>query len=150
MGSYTGMAYLQKAQREWAAGKVIPHRITMALDARGLDGPGVDAACGVEEPAVDMWEAGTLYPTFEQLCALAELCGVLPHLFTSALLVDYPVHTSLRFHKIGGKLCDWVPPPPVRAFTPEAIAAANLPKPPPPPTNTPKPPNSPRRLRRVA
>ena len=45
----------------------------MALDLRGLEGPEVDIACGVVEPAVDMWEAGTLVPTREQVAALAVL-----------------------------------------------------------------------------
>ncbi len=34
---------------------------------------GVDIACGAQEPAVDEWEAGTRYPSFEQLLALAAL-----------------------------------------------------------------------------
>lgn len=149
MGSYLEAAYLQAAERDWAAGKVVPHRITTALDARSLHGPEVDEACGVEEPAVDEWEAGTRYPTWEQLCALAELCGVTPRFFTMPLAVEYPVHTSLRFHKIGGRLSDWLPPPPVRQFTAEAIAAANLPRKPPPPT-PPRPPTKRHRMRAVA
>lgn len=63
-----------RTHADWRAGRVIPHRITMALDLHGHHGPQVDAACGVEEPAVDMWEAGTLYPTWEQLQALAGIC----------------------------------------------------------------------------
>lgn len=51
-------------------------RITLALDARGLDGPEVDAACGVEEPTVDKWETGELTPTPEQVAALAALTGM--------------------------------------------------------------------------
>lgn len=53
--------------------KPTPNRITHALNQRGLYGPQVDQACGVEEPAVDMWEAGALVPTFEQVEALAKL-----------------------------------------------------------------------------
>jgi transcriptional regulator with XRE-family HTH domain len=57
-----------------------PARITQALDAPGwggppLEGPEVDRACGVEEPAVDLWEAGELVPTADQLARLAELTG---------------------------------------------------------------------------
>lgn len=52
-----------------------PERITAALDIRGLYGPEVDRACGVEEPAVDLWEAGDLVPTAEQVEALSCLTG---------------------------------------------------------------------------
>jgi transcriptional regulator with XRE-family HTH domain len=52
-----------------------PTRITAALNLRGLYGPEVDAACGVEEPAVDMWEAGKLVPTPNQIRRLARLTG---------------------------------------------------------------------------
>jgi transcriptional regulator with XRE-family HTH domain len=50
-----------------------PTRITAALNLRELYGPEVDRACGVAEPAVDMWESGELVPTDEQVAALAEL-----------------------------------------------------------------------------
>lgn len=47
-------------------------------------GEWVDVACGVQEPAVDRWEAGLLYPTWEQLCKLAVLtCTPLETLFTA-------------------------------------------------------------------
>jgi hypothetical protein len=64
-----------RAQREARARPPhpVPARITLALDLRGLDGPEVDHACGVQEPAVDEWEAGTRIPTEEQLAALAWL-----------------------------------------------------------------------------
>lgn len=52
-----------------------PSRITAALDIRQMYGPGVDEACGVREPAVDQWEAGTLIPTREQIHKLAVLTG---------------------------------------------------------------------------
>jgi hypothetical protein len=54
-----------------------PARITLALDVRGLHGPGVDLACGVEEPDVDRWEdpADPLLPTPEQVELLAALVG---------------------------------------------------------------------------
>jgi hypothetical protein len=54
----------------------VPGRITVALDARGLEGPEVDAACGVVEPVVDLWEAGVLLPTVGQVEKLAELTGM--------------------------------------------------------------------------
>ncbi|MER6830903.1 hypothetical protein ABT352_33255 [Streptosporangium sp. NPDC000563] len=59
----------------------IPYRITTALNLRELYGPEVDRACGVEEPAVDQWEAGTLIPTREQIELLAKLTDYPPHYF---------------------------------------------------------------------
>jgi hypothetical protein len=53
----------------------VPGRITVALDARGLKGPDVDEACGVAEPVVDLWEAGVLLPSREQVQAVASLTG---------------------------------------------------------------------------
>lgn len=64
-----------EARRIWAAGLLRPHRITTALDLQSLEGPEVDIACGAKEPDVDLWEAGELYPTWEQLRLLAELAG---------------------------------------------------------------------------
>lgn len=58
-----------------------PERITMALDWADLYGPEVDRALGVEEPTVDMWEAGLLVPTREQVARLAVLTGVRPGFF---------------------------------------------------------------------
>jgi hypothetical protein len=63
----------ESLREKWAAGRVVPGRITSALDLRMLYGPEVDHECGVEEPAVDQWEAGELYPTWEQIVALARL-----------------------------------------------------------------------------
>ncbi|WP_433717032.1 hypothetical protein ACQP2U_42520 (plasmid) [Nocardia sp. CA-084685] len=64
-----------EGRRGWEAGLVTPWRITHALDMRELYGPEVDKACGVEEPAVDHWELGILYPRWKQFTALAELTG---------------------------------------------------------------------------
>lgn len=58
-----------------------PRQITMALDARGLDGPGVDEACGVAEPVVDLWEAGVLLARPEQVDLIARLTGFPPAFF---------------------------------------------------------------------
>jgi hypothetical protein len=63
----------EQAHRDWELGRVRPWRITSALDIRGLYGPEVDEACGVKEPTVDRWEAGEVYPTWEQLLALSRL-----------------------------------------------------------------------------
>lgn len=148
MGTYTGTALEQQAHRDWAAGKVIPHRITTALDAHSLYGPEVDRACGVEEPAVDRWEAGTLYPTWEQLRALATLCEVLPHLFTIPDTGPIQGFICDRSKRKNG--CQRIGTSDrITAFTPAAIAAANLPRLPPPP-DPPRPPTGRRRLRQVA
>jgi transcriptional regulator with XRE-family HTH domain len=70
-----------------------PKRITLALDAKGLYGPDVDRACGVEEPAVDQWETGELVPTPEQLVKLAALTGVTVGFFFG----DDPPHLGRVF-----------------------------------------------------
>lgn len=71
---YMQAARRQRLDRE-ASPTPVPERITAALDIRGLYGPEVDRACGVEEPAVDLWEAGDLVPTREQVEGLARLTG---------------------------------------------------------------------------
>lgn len=112
---------MAKARADWAAGRVVPWLITITLDAKHLHGPEVDAACGVAEPGVDMWEAGTLYPTFEQLCALAEYTGKTPGYFMNrpGIVGFRPSDTSMRFHV---RVDDEKEP--VMAFRPEAVAAA--------------------------
>lgn len=88
----------REAYRRWRAGLVVPHRITAALNVRGLCGPDVDRACLAEEPEVDQWEAGERYPSWEQLLALAGLTKMTVRYFTWD---DPPLPwwaTSLRFH----------------------------------------------------
>lgn len=70
---YIDAALRQANGRLIATGRVVPARITMALDIRGLDGPEVDEACGTAEPYVDLWECGLEVPTAEQVRLLAEL-----------------------------------------------------------------------------
>lgn len=116
--------------RDWHDGKVIPYRITALLNLNMLYGPKVDEACGVAEPQVDMWEDGVLYPTWEQLQLLADLCGVSPRAFmieSTPLTFD---DTSMKFHLTAAQRREPPPPPPVLEFTPEAIAAATKTKPP--------------------
>lgn len=115
----------QRGDREehaaWAAGLVQPFIITLALDAAGLYGPQVDEACGTFEPAVDMWEAGQLYPTWPELNALAELTRNTVNWF---VMRHEPIPfeaTTLRFHLKPG---EEPLPPPVLCFEPEAILAA--------------------------
>lgn len=69
----------------WQEGRLRPSAITLAFDPRAQGGrgvlfrstqfvgPWVDEACGAHEPAVDRWEKGLLYPTWEQLCKLSAL-----------------------------------------------------------------------------
>lgn len=102
----------QEARTRWEAGLVVPHFITVTLDAQGLYGPEVDEACGAHEPDVDRWEAGELYPSWPQLCALAELCEVTPGFFVRPAETIDAWDTTLRFHV---KPKD-MPPPPILAF----------------------------------
>lgn len=117
-----------QAWQAWQRGDIAPWRITLALDARGLYGPGVDRACGVEEPAVDEWEAGRLYPTFEQLLALARLTQ-----YPATAFVyrhgEQPLHwadTTIRFHLPWSaqlELFEFDRGDPVLRFDPAAVEA---------------------------
>jgi hypothetical protein len=73
--AYAGALIQQANQQFVRTGKIVPARITIALDLRGLEGPEVDIACGAQEPAVDLWELGLEVPTREQLAKLAKLTG---------------------------------------------------------------------------
>lgn len=57
----------------------VPARITIALDARALDGPEVDLACGTFEGNpdgdVDAWEVALAVPSPEQVRQIAKLTG---------------------------------------------------------------------------
>jgi hypothetical protein len=87
------------ARRAWAAGLISPCAITIALDAQGLYGPDVDRACLAEEPDVDLWETGKLYPRWDQLVALATLTHVTPRWFTNGPHTPLScAATSMQFH----------------------------------------------------
>ena len=77
----------------------------------------------MEEPAVDQWEAGKLYPTWGQVLALATLTGFPVQFFTEPVKGEgiAAKDTSMRFHVPPGTLDD--EPRPVLAFKPEAIRA---------------------------
>ncbi|MDJ0434682.1 hypothetical protein [Rhodococcus qingshengii] len=60
----------------WRTGKLVPWYITCRLDGGRHNGPEVDIACHAEEPAVDNWELGRLYPNWGQTVALARLLNV--------------------------------------------------------------------------
>lgn len=116
----------REAFEAWRQGLVRPFRITWALDSRDLYGPEVDLALGVQEPAVDEWEAGVRYPTWEQLQALAKLTDYPLTFFTRS---PGPVvlgwrHTSMRFHVPKAVYAEMVVAgDPVIAFLPEAVKA---------------------------
>lgn len=113
----------EQAREAWRHGHVIPHRITTALDLRELYGPEVDQACGVQEPAVDEWEEGIRYPTWEQLLALARLTDF-PVKFFTTMLPANPVRvsdTTLVFHM--PKRARLEDREPVLVFDPEAVRA---------------------------
>lgn len=115
---------LQEAHQRWESGYLVPDRITMFLDARHLYGPEVDHACGVEEPAVDQWEAGELYPTWEQVLALAALCEVGPIVFTDAWGPTPPLGPIFICSRGPGNRSRIITPdPPILRFTREALAA---------------------------
>ncbi|MGW4488403.1 hypothetical protein ACWEOE_31730 [Amycolatopsis sp. NPDC004368] len=111
---------LEQAHQAWREGRVIPASITAALDMHGLYGPEVDEACGAREPDVDRWEAGDLYPTWDQLRKLADLCGVTPRFFTESHGRLGARETSLRFHLPAG---DAPLPNPVLFYRREVVAA---------------------------
>lgn len=73
--SYASAALGQADDRLIASGKVVPARITLAMNLRGVDGPDVDVHCGTFEgnPAgdVDAWEAGTAVPSADQVRLMA-------------------------------------------------------------------------------
>ena len=113
----------EQAREAWRHGHVIPHRITTALDLRELYGPEVDTACGVQEPAVDEWEEGVRYPTWEQLLTLARLTDF-PVKFFTTMLPANPVRvsdTTLVFHMPKRQRLE--DREPVLVFTPEAVRA---------------------------
>jgi hypothetical protein len=113
-------ASADEAKQRWLQGRVVPHRITAALDISRLDGPDVDEACGVLEPAVDRWERGTLYPTWEQLLRLAVLTGFDVAFFTTPV-DDEPMATNIRWRPHEGGPVYGRTPTPVLAFTQKAI-----------------------------
>lgn len=60
----------------WRAGKLVAFYLTELFNAGGHFGPDVDTACLAEEPAVDRWEVGVEYPSWEQTVALARSLDV--------------------------------------------------------------------------
>ena len=119
------------AYARWRAGLVVPAMITMALDLRGLYGPQVDRACLAAEPDVDQWEAGELYPSWEQLRALARLTGMAPSWFVRSDVEPLRVwETSMVFHLRAAERAYWQrQPAPVMRY-PRAVLDERPPSPP--------------------
>jgi hypothetical protein len=109
---------LRIAYQLWRAGEVKPYMITHFLDLKRLDGPEVDLACGAREPDVDLWEAGKLYPTWQQLRLLARICDVSQRFLCTPRDLLTIEQTSMRFHANYGPT-----PPRVWAFQIEAVQA---------------------------
>lgn len=112
---------LELAHTKWRMGLMVPHNITSALNCHDLYGPDVDTACGAAEPDVDLWEAGKLYPSWDQACLLAELTMRQPVWFMAPRMSLTVWETSMRFHWPNRFERD---PIPVSVFTPAALAAA--------------------------
>jgi len=109
-------------RRLWAGGQLRPGRITDALDYRNLFGPEVDEACGVEEPTVDHWELGIVYPTWQQVLALSKLTGFGPAYFALGSDPIPASSTSMRYHFPAAEIAA-TDAAVMRQFLPEAIAA---------------------------
>lgn len=112
----------QDAARDaWEFGELKPYMLTRWMDYRGVDGPDVDHHCGVQEPIVDRWEDGTVYPTWEQLLALAEFCQIPVYYFTEPMAVDEGrVFICSRGRK------PLAEPAAITAYTHEALATAKI------------------------
>lgn len=85
------------ACEQWAAGKLVPAKITNALDWCGLYGPEVDEAVHAREPDVDNWEAGLLYPRWDQVEALSALTGFPVSFFVKPVRLSW-MQTSMIYH----------------------------------------------------
>jgi|GEM_PF-985350 len=96
LARYREAVQRQEDRKLIGSGKVVPARITIALDVRGLYGPEVDEACDAAEPDVDLWECGLAVPTARQVELLAELTGFLPAWFYRPLPVG-PLHEGPVF-----------------------------------------------------
>ena len=109
------------AYEQWITGVLAPYRITRALDAAEFYGSGVDSACGAQEPAVEGWEAGTRYPLFEQLLALATLTHQSPDSFVAREGdEDFDIRdTTMWCHISKAERARWRPP--ITEFTTAAI-----------------------------
>lgn len=112
---------LREARMKWAKGMLVPHHITAALNFCNLYGPEVDIACGAKEPDVDMWEAGVLYPSWEQVVALGKLCGRHPIRFMGPPVPPLPIEATSLLHHLPPEA---PAPDPIYVYTRAALDAA--------------------------
>lgn len=64
------------AFRIWRDGQIVPGRIELAREQKGLPQQCVANVCGTDAMAVDLWEQGVEYPSWaevEDLCAVLEV-----------------------------------------------------------------------------
>jgi hypothetical protein len=77
--AYAQAATNQRDGRLIAAGKVVPARISIAMDIAGLDGHGVDLRCGTyhgnPDGDVDRWEQALAVPSPLQVRLMSEVTG---------------------------------------------------------------------------
>lgn len=77
--AWSAAAIRQRDGRLIAAGKVVPARISIAMDIAGLDGHGVDLRCGTyhgnPDGDIDRWEQALKTPSPEQVRLMAEVTG---------------------------------------------------------------------------
>lgn len=114
---------IAQARVDYDQRRLVPARITLALDMQGLYGPEVDAACDAAEPDVDRWEAGELYPTWQQVELLAKLTDFPVHFFFMPIEAERP-WTTLDIHFPSGTYSRTQR---IVAFKPEAFTAAATP-----------------------
>lgn len=111
------------AYRLWREGMLSPYQITLMLDSRGFHGAWVDESCNAEEPEVDLWEAGKLYPRWDQVQALAELCKVQLLFLLQERQRLHWLETSIRFHVPHAEVLAAAAEPPIWRYPADVVAA---------------------------
>lgn len=111
-----------EARQGWETGAIVPHCITSALDLSGRRREALSAACGVPNETLQAWEAGIVYPTWDQLVALARETGVHPAFFAKAAssldLISATLTMTLDIAEPQSE--------PIHCFTDAALAAAEI------------------------
>lgn len=64
------------AYRHWRRGQAVPGRVTLARAYLNLGPQNVANVCGTDAEAVDLWELGIEYPTWDELGDLALLSSL--------------------------------------------------------------------------
>lgn len=68
------MATADATYRIWRDGKLVPGRIELAREQKGLPQQCVANVCGTDVITVDLWEQGVEYPSWDEL---DDLCAIL-------------------------------------------------------------------------